>query len=132
MDFRDMYYNIAQYQITLGHTPKTHNEGIEYARMMCLGLFQEVAELTDSFPWKPWRPVCDQTMNYKNLKVEIVDCLFFLVGIARAFAISPEELQDELTCKLEENYARIKSGYNHTNGLKGTEEPVKPADEFEF
>ena len=49
---------------------------IRHGRDLCNGLFMEVAELQDSFQWKPWREGIE--VDKENLKREIVDCLFFL------------------------------------------------------
>jgi len=134
MDFKEIYQAINEYQCTLGHdtTKMTAQELLEYRNNMSLGLFMEVAELIDSTPWKPWRPVKDQTFDIPNARVEIIDCIFFLVGIARSMYITAEDLEAEFTKKLEENYARITSGYNHTNGLSRPEEPGKGFDDFEY
>lgn len=130
MQFEEMFKRIDVYQSQLGHAmlDMKRAERTEYRRSMALGLFMEVAELVDSTPWKPWRPEKDQTMDLGNAQIEIVDCLFFLVGIARSLGIDGEDIVQTFEMKLTENYARIKSGYNHTDGLKRLEEPVEGTD----
>jgi NTP pyrophosphatase (non-canonical NTP hydrolase) len=63
----------------------------------------EVAELTDSLNWKPWKGEID---DRENLKREIVDCFFFLHHIAVTKGISLQELEEEFRKVLENNERR--------------------------
>lgn len=69
-----------------------------------LALFMEVAELVESFNWKPWK---DMEVDRENLKREIVDVMFFLSHIADAYEITNEELNekfDEVMINNERRY----------------------------
>jgi len=50
-------------------------------------LSQELAELTDSVPWKWWAKY--QKFDLQNARVEIVDMLHFLVSSPRSPALAP-------------------------------------------
>jgi dimeric dUTPase (all-alpha-NTP-PPase superfamily) len=47
----------------------------------CRAMTQEVAELTDSVPWKWWAKY--QKFDKQNARVEVIDLLHFLVSIAQ-------------------------------------------------
>ncbi|MBU2249357.1 MAG: dUTP diphosphatase, partial [Gammaproteobacteria bacterium] len=91
----------------------TPEERMNAIRDKSLALYQEVAELVDSFPWKPWRSIEDQPWSNSNAIEEIVDCFFFLGEIMEAADIDPENLSIVFNEKLAENYDRIKRGYNN-------------------
>ena len=71
-----------------------------------LGLFMEVAELTESFQFKPWRLEHNVIIDRENLKREIVDCLFFLHHIAECFDVTPEELDIKFQQVMSNNRRR--------------------------
>ena len=115
MEITKMFQLIEDYHKTLGYHMRTRNgvdlDGIRHGG---LALTMEVAELIDSFPWKPWRKDLDQDFNLANAKMEIIDCIFFLGFIMEAADIIPEELEIVFESKLRENYDRIKRGYSNT------------------
>lgn len=115
MELTQMFKEIKDYHKTLGYDYENivSNDRIKVIRELCLALHQEVAELTDSFPWKPWRPIEDQPDDEYNATTEIVDILFFLGAIMETTDIKPEDIKDMFYKKLKENYRRIKSGYNN-------------------
>ena len=51
---------------------------------------QELAELTDSVPWKWWANY--QAFDKQNAKVEIVDLFHFLISLAQVMGMSAEEI----------------------------------------
>ena len=71
-----------------------------------LALFMEVAELTESFQFKPWRKNYCCVLDRENLKREIVDCLFFLHHIAECFDITPQELEIKFQTVMSNNRRR--------------------------
>jgi len=71
-----------------------------------LALFMEVAELVDSFQFKPWKEDHNEPVDRENLKREIVDCLFFLHHIAECFEIRPEELDKKFVEVMANNVRR--------------------------
>lgn len=78
---------------------------LNYSRAMS----QEVAELTDSVPWKWWAKY--QTLDLANAKVEIVDLLHFLVSAAQVAGMDAEEVFDLYVRKHRLNRDRQKDGY---------------------
>ena len=120
MEMIQMFRLIEDYHKTLGYNLRTkdgiHIDGL---RLAGLALFQEVAELIDSFPWKQWRKSTNQRLNIENARIEIIDCFFFLGLIMEAANITPEELEIIFNSKLRENYDRIKRGYNNKPEERG-------------
>jgi len=80
----------------------------ELARDLCLGLFMEVSELTDSFQWKPWRKHIK--IDRENVKREVVDCIFFLHHIADCFGIDATDLQATYVQVMANNRKRYIEG----------------------
>jgi dimeric dUTPase (all-alpha-NTP-PPase superfamily) len=76
----------------------------------CRAMSQEVAELTDSVPWKWWAKY--QTFNKQNVRVEIVDLFHFLVSLAQVAGMSAEDLFDAYTKKHAVNVDRQHTGYS--------------------
>jgi len=70
---------------------------------------QELAELVDSVPWKWWAKY--QTFDEQNAKVEVVDLFHFLVSLAQALGMTPEDVYDAYLKKNKVNHARQESGY---------------------
>jgi len=71
-----------------------------------LGLFMEVAELTESFQFKPWKEGLGRVIDQENLKREIIDCLFFLHHIAECFDITDFDLDQKFEEVLKNNERR--------------------------
>ena len=121
MTLMQMFNEIEVYHKKLGYN---YTESTDYERMTAirnagLALYQEVSELVDSFPWKPWRNIENQPFDHKNAVMEIVDILFFLGGIMEAAAISGEEVQIMFNKKMMENFSRIERGYNNKPEERG-------------
>ena len=53
---------------------------------------QELAELTDSVPWKWWASY--QEFDKQNAKVEIVDLFHFLISLAQVMGMSAEDVHE--------------------------------------
>jgi dimeric dUTPase (all-alpha-NTP-PPase superfamily) len=81
----------------------------EWLLNYCRAMGQEVAELTDSVPWKWWARY--QTFDSQNARVEVVDLLHFLVSAAQVLGMSAEDLYDLYTRKHQLNHERQDSGY---------------------
>ena len=75
----------------------------------CLAMRQEIAELTDSVPWKWWAKY--QKFNEQNVRVEIVDMLHFLISLAQVAGMSADEVFLAYCKKNEVNFKRQDSGY---------------------
>ena len=116
MDFKEVFNQIEAYHKDLGYdyTNTTLEERMQYFRNNALALSQEVAELVDSTPWKPWRFVEDQKFSIPNATREIIDCIFFLGAIREILNIYPDELENMFKMVLKHNYIRIDNKYNNT------------------
>jgi dimeric dUTPase (all-alpha-NTP-PPase superfamily) len=115
MSLAETFYSIKKYHEALGYdyTNATPEEKMQHFRNHALALYQEVAEIIDSTPWKPWRSIEDQKFHMQNVPKEIVDCIFFLGSISEILDISPEELNITFNKVLADNYSRIATGYNN-------------------
>jgi dimeric dUTPase (all-alpha-NTP-PPase superfamily) len=70
---------------------------------------QELAELTDSVPWKWWAKY--QQFDAQNARVEVVDLFHFLVSIAQVLGLSAEDIYQAYLKKNQINHQRQDSGY---------------------
>ena len=71
---------------------------------------QELAELTDSVPWKWWAKY--QDFDKQNARVEVVDLFHFLISLAQILGMSAEDVYDAYLKKNKVNHERQDSGYN--------------------
>ena len=71
---------------------------------------QELAELTDSVPWKWWANY--QEFDKQNAKVEIVDLFHFLISMAQVMGMTAEDVHEAYLKKNKENHNRQESGYS--------------------
>ena len=71
---------------------------------------QELAELTDSVPWKWWAKY--QEFDKQNAKVEIVDLFHFLISLAQVMGMSAEDVHEAYLKKNKVNHNRQESGYS--------------------
>ena len=63
-----------------------HAEVLNYCRAMS----QEIAELTDSVPWKWWAKY--QKLDIQNARVEVVDLFHFLISLAQVLGMGADEV----------------------------------------
>ncbi len=75
----------------------------------CRAMTQEVAELTDSVPWKWWAKY--QKFDKQNARVEVADLFHFLVSLAQVLDMSAEDIFEAYRKKNEVNFQRQDSGY---------------------
>ena len=78
---------------------------LNYSRAMT----QEIAELTDSVPWKWWAKY--QKFDEQNARVEVVDLFHFLISIAQVLGMSADDVFNAYMQKNEVNFKRQESGY---------------------
>jgi len=78
---------------------------LNYTRAMT----QEIAELTDSVPWKWWAKY--QNFDKQNARVEVVDLLHFWISLAQTLGMSAEDVFEAYKKKNEVNVKRQESGY---------------------
>ena len=78
---------------------------LNYTRAMS----QEMAELTDSVPWKWWAKY--QKFDEQNARVEVVDLFHFLISMAQVLGMSADDVFTAYVKKNEVNFKRQESGY---------------------
>ncbi len=74
---------------------------------------QELAELTDSMPWKWWAKY--QTFDRQNARVEVVDLMHFLISIGQVLGMSADDFYQAYVKKNQVNHARQDTGYTEKN-----------------
>jgi dimeric dUTPase (all-alpha-NTP-PPase superfamily) len=75
----------------------------------CRAMSQEMAELTDSVPWKWWAKY--QKFDEQNARVEVVDLFHFLISMAQVLGMSADDVFAAYVKKNEVNFKRQESGY---------------------
>jgi dimeric dUTPase (all-alpha-NTP-PPase superfamily) len=70
---------------------------------------QELAELTDSVPWKWWSKY--QKFDEQNARVEVVDLFHFLISMAQVLGMSADDVFVAYVKKNAVNFQRQDSGY---------------------
>jgi len=70
---------------------------------------QEMAELTDSVPWKWWAKY--QDFDKQNARVEVIDLFHFLVSLAQTLGMTADDVFDAYVAKNKVNHQRQESGY---------------------
>lgn len=75
----------------------------------CRAMSQEIAELTDSVPWKWWAKY--QAFDAQNARVEVVDLFHFLISLAQVLGLSADDVFDAYVKKNEVNFKRQETGY---------------------
>lgn len=115
LDLEDMFRDIKYFHKNLGYdfSDFSDKEKMQAIRDISLALYQEVGELVESFPWKPWRNIEDQSWDLENAKREIIDCFFFIGKIMEVVNINPQELVTKFKEVLKNNYDRIENGYTN-------------------
>ncbi len=81
----------------------------EWVLNYCRALSQEVAELTDSVPWKWWAKY--QKFDKQNARVEVVDLFHFLISLAQVLGMSAQDVHAAYVRKNQVNFQRQASGY---------------------
>ncbi len=75
----------------------------------CRALSQEIAELTDSVPWKWWAKY--QKFDRQNARVEVADMFHFLVSLAQVLGMSAQDIYQAYRQKHQVNLQRQAGGY---------------------
>lgn len=81
----------------------------EWVLNYCRAMSQEVAELTDSVPWKWWAKY--QKFDKQNARVEVVDLFHFLISLAQVLGMSAQDVHTAYLQKNKVNFKRQESGY---------------------
>ncbi len=85
----------------------------EWVLNYCRALSQELAELTDSVPWKWWAKY--QKFDKQNARVEVVDMFHFLISLAQVLGMSAEDVYAAYIQKNQVNFERQANGYTTKN-----------------
>ncbi len=87
----------------------TDEEKTRWILNYCRAMSQELAELTDSVPWKWWAKY--QKFDEQNARVEVVDLFHFLISLAQTLGMSADDVFNAYMKKNEVNLKRQDSGY---------------------
>ena len=88
----------------------TNEQRQQWVLNYCRAMTQEIAELTDSVPWKWWAKY--QKFDKQNARVEVIDLLHFLISIAQVLEMTPADIYEAYTKKHQVNLDRQDSGYH--------------------
>jgi dimeric dUTPase (all-alpha-NTP-PPase superfamily) len=75
----------------------------------CRAMTQEIAELTDSVPWKWWAKY--QKFDEQNARVEVVDLFHFLISAAQVLGMTADDVYQAYLKKNAVNFQRQETGY---------------------
>lgn len=116
MSERDMLREMFRMQTELNKrigvgTPDTMTEEEQQRWVLnyCRAMTQEIAELTDSIPWKWWAKY--QKFDIQNARVEVVDLFHFLISAAEILGMSADDVFSYYEAKNKVNFQRQNSGY---------------------
>jgi dimeric dUTPase (all-alpha-NTP-PPase superfamily) len=84
-------------------------EQTQWVLNYCRAMSQEIAELTDSVPWKWWAKY--QKFDEQNARVEVVDLFHFLISLAQVLGMSADDVFAAYLKKNEVNFKRQETGY---------------------
>ncbi|MEK7684182.1 MAG: dUTPase [Verrucomicrobiota bacterium] len=87
----------------------SREEKTQWLLNYCRAMTQEIAELTDSVPWKWWAKY--QNFDEQNARVEVVDLFHFLISAAQVLGMSADDVFQAYVKKNEVNFQRQDSGY---------------------
>lgn len=82
---------------------------VQWTLNYCRAMTQEIAELTDSVPWKWWAKY--QKFDVQNARVEVVDLFHFLISAAQVLGMTADDVFDAYLKKNAVNFQRQESGY---------------------
>lgn len=87
----------------------SEEEKTKWVLNYCRAMSQEMAELTDSVPWKWWAKY--QKFDEQNARVEVVDLFHFLISLAQVLGMSADDVFAAYCKKNEVNFKRQDTGY---------------------
>ena len=115
MDQHDQLRELFRMQKALNKRIGVHTDDMsdeqktQWTLNYCRAMSQEIAELTDSVPWKWWAKY--QKLDEQNARVEVVDLFHFLISLAQVLGMSADDVYDIYLKKNEVNFQRQDSGY---------------------
>jgi dimeric dUTPase (all-alpha-NTP-PPase superfamily) len=90
-------------------SPLSDDDKKTWVLHMVRAMQQELAELTDSVPWKWWAKY--QKYDEQNARVEAVDLLHFLISLFMILGMGPEDVVALYQQKHAVNMKRQDTGY---------------------
>ena len=115
MENADQFRELFRMQQALNERIGVRTEGMsetektKWILNYCRAMTQEIAELTDSVPWKWWAKY--QKFDEQNARVEVVDLFHFLISLAQVLGMSADDVFNAYCKKNEVNFKRQESGY---------------------
>ena len=115
MDQHDQLRELFRMQKALNERIGVHTDDMsdeqktQWTLNYCRAMSQEIAELTDSVPWKWWAKY--QKLDEQNARVEVVDLFHFLISLAQVLGMSADDVYEIYLKKNEVNLQRQDSGY---------------------
>lgn len=115
METQDQLRELFRMQASLNHRIGVDTSAMDEAEKTrwilnyCRAMSQELAELTDSVPWKWWAKY--QKFDEQNARVEVVDLLHFLISMAQVLGMSADDVFHAYVKKNEVNLRRQDTGY---------------------
>ena len=115
MDTPDQLRELFRMQQALNERIGVRTEGMtkadqtQWVLNYCRAMSQEIAELTDSVPWKWWAKY--QKFDAQNARVEVVDLFHFLISLAQVLGLSADDVFTAYVKKNEVNFKRQETGY---------------------
>ena len=115
MEKLDQFRELFRMQKSLNERIGVQTDGMderqktEWVLNYCRAMSQEIAELTDSVPWKWWAKY--QRFDEQNARVEVVDLLHFLISLAQVLGMSADDVFNAYLKKNEVNFQRQDTGY---------------------
>jgi dimeric dUTPase (all-alpha-NTP-PPase superfamily) len=116
MNQPDQFRELFSMQKALNERIGVHTDGMDeeakakWILNYCRAMSQEIAELTDSVPWKWWAKY--QKFDEQNARVEVVDLFHFLISLAQVLGMSADDVFKAYVKKNEVNFKRQESGYH--------------------
>ncbi len=115
MDKPDQLRELWRLQKALNERIGVHTDNLNEADKIhwvlnyCRALSQEIAELTDSVPWKWWARY--QKFDEQNARIEVVDLFHFLISLTQVLGLSADDVFNAYVKKNEVNFKRQETGY---------------------
>jgi dimeric dUTPase (all-alpha-NTP-PPase superfamily) len=111
----DQFRELFRMQQALNARIGVHTDGMsdeektKWVLNYCRAMSQELAELTDSVPWKWWARY--QQFDEQNARVEVVDLFHFLISLAQVLGMGADDVFQAYVKKNEVNLKRQETGY---------------------
>ncbi len=87
----------------------SEKEKIKWILNYSRAVTQEIAELTDTVPWKWWANY--QKFDAQNARVEVVDLFHFVISLAQVLGMKADDVFEAYVKKNAVNFRRQASGY---------------------